>query len=395
MLENNKETKVIDALPTMQETIQRDLKKYNDLTDGKEIDAAIDELKKEFTKLKINRGIVIEKGKPVPKDKEGYKKVYEAYRVMVSKRNALEKKRQELKADSIIYGKAVDARAKEIALLLTPIEEYLLKEKEQSDKEIADAQKKIDEEKQRQFKKRHDFLTIQCGMNLIGNQYIWSSKMDAANQDFILKESVEKYDDTNFYDFANKMKETHEKDLKIFQEEQERRNEEEKKLADAKKKLEEERNKLLEEDNKAKNERAIFRNKILSDLGLKCISFRDYWLYISDYKFEPIISFDDVLNMDSAVWEDKLKEIKETYEQLVLDDEAQNKIKDEELQQKIQEQKEKEQEAEKSRLEKLNDIQKYNEYIDSLLKVTTVKFNNKEFSERVEKLRGYLLKTKL
>lgn len=94
----------------MQENfIATELQKFN------VTDAAIAEMKDSFMPLKIN-GI---------DDKEGYKKVKEARIIVKNKRIEVEKRRKELKEDSLKYGRAVDAEAKRITGLLVPIEYYL------------------------------------------------------------------------------------------------------------------------------------------------------------------------------------------------------------------------------------------------------------------------------
>ena len=58
-------------------------------------------------------------------DKEGYKAVREARLTVKEKRVFVEKRRKELKEDSLRFGKAVDAEARRITALLEPIESHL------------------------------------------------------------------------------------------------------------------------------------------------------------------------------------------------------------------------------------------------------------------------------
>jgi hypothetical protein len=102
------------------ELIKRELTKYDAVV------PAVNELAKEFMPLKIQS----------LDDKDGYNEVYKALRFIVSKRTAVEEKRKELKADSLAYGRAVDARAKEITSMLEPIESHLKNEKLRIDTEI-------------------------------------------------------------------------------------------------------------------------------------------------------------------------------------------------------------------------------------------------------------------
>lgn len=58
-------------------------------------------------------------------DAEGFKAAHSARMVVKGKRVEVEKKRIELKADALAYGRAVDSEARRITALLTPIEEHL------------------------------------------------------------------------------------------------------------------------------------------------------------------------------------------------------------------------------------------------------------------------------
>jgi len=71
-------------------------------------------------------------------DKEGYELVHKARMNVRDLRVKIEKKRKELKADSIAYGNAVDGEAKRINALIEPIDTYL-----------ADQEQAIDAEKER------------------------------------------------------------------------------------------------------------------------------------------------------------------------------------------------------------------------------------------------------
>jgi len=99
--------------------IETQLQKFN-ITD-----AAIAEMKAQFLPLKIE-GL---------EDKEGYKKVHEARMIVKGKRIEVEKRRKELKADSIAFGKAVEGEAKRIFTLLEPLEKYLTDQEEAIDNE--------------------------------------------------------------------------------------------------------------------------------------------------------------------------------------------------------------------------------------------------------------------
>lgn len=96
----------------------------------------ISEMAERMLSLKING----------PADKEGAVAVQKALTECVTTRTAIDKKRKELKAESLEYGRKVDAVAKSLVDLITPIEEHLkgqklavVREQERLAKIIADA----------------------------------------------------------------------------------------------------------------------------------------------------------------------------------------------------------------------------------------------------------------
>ena len=87
----------------------------------------IGEMKKQFSGLTI-----------IPDDKKSYKAVTEAIGVIRPHRTAVERRRVELKADALKYGKKVDAAAKEIREALEEIENPLKAEKDKEDDKKAE-----------------------------------------------------------------------------------------------------------------------------------------------------------------------------------------------------------------------------------------------------------------
>ena len=104
-------------------------------------DLGIDQMKAEYMPLTI-AGLA---------DKEGAKVVHTALAVVRGKRVAVEKKRKELKAASLTYGRNVDGEAKRLTALLVPIEHHLKAQESEVQKEKdeikrlkeAEAQEKI------------------------------------------------------------------------------------------------------------------------------------------------------------------------------------------------------------------------------------------------------------
>ena len=69
------------------------------------------------------------------KDTAGYKAVHDARMVIRDARVSVERKRKELKADALEYGRKVDSEAKRITALLEPIETHLQSEESRIDAE--------------------------------------------------------------------------------------------------------------------------------------------------------------------------------------------------------------------------------------------------------------------
>jgi hypothetical protein len=104
------------------------MSKITDLVKYSVTDQALEQYRKEFLPLTIN-GL---------DDSEGYEKVKDARLFIRGERVNVEKKRVELKAESLEFGRAVDAEAKRITTAILEVEDHLTAE-----------QKKIDDEKAR------------------------------------------------------------------------------------------------------------------------------------------------------------------------------------------------------------------------------------------------------
>ena len=318
-MKNETENEIVEQLPTFDETIKNELKKFDDVV------PAIEELKKEFLPLKI---ISIE-------DVDGYNTVAKSLRFIISKRTAIEDKRKELKADSLAFGRAVDARAKEITEMLSPIEKHLKYEKEKIDSEKEAIAKKIEEEKLLKIKLRHDTL-ISCQMFLIGNEYVWQSKFDLSNKEELLSINLETLSDEDFEKIIYSLKKLQEQENILIESEKEKERqekikieEEAKRIADEAKKLAEERAAILKEREEmlqAKQEfiknRTINRNGWLTNIGLSTLSFSDHFVFIkeSDKKPIPVITFTDVQELEDLGWELRFNRIKEQIEEFKVED---------------------------------------------------------------------------
>ncbi|MFH2034274.1 MAG: hypothetical protein ABIJ26_06185 [Candidatus Margulisiibacteriota bacterium] len=85
-------------------------------------------------------------------DKEQFDAVHSARMTVKGKRVDVEKRRKELKADALAYGKLVDTEAKRITGKLEPIESHLDRE----EKKVTDEQKRIQAEADRKEKEKID-----------------------------------------------------------------------------------------------------------------------------------------------------------------------------------------------------------------------------------------------
>jgi len=345
----------IQEIPTsFDQLIKRELTKFDVVI------PAVAELSKEFLPLKITS----------IDDVEGYTEVSKALRFIVSKRTAVEDKRKELKADSLAYGRAVDARAKEITEMLSPIELHLKSEKDRIDAKKEELKKLEEEAKLNVINERSNEL-IRLGGLLLMTEYIWKSKID--NTEISTPRiNLELFSDEEFDEFVAEIVKKKELDDAYLQADEERKKAEQVQLAEAQKQLQEEREKFEAEQDKVKKEmndfkqqRATLRNNLLLNLGLGTMSFNTNWVYIPKNNiqlFVNIISYDDVLNYTNDEWDNKLAEIKVIIAKLKADDE----VKSENLVEKVA---------------FATDKEKYDDYIDRLKEqpvpeMTTKKWTN-------------------
>jgi hypothetical protein len=347
----------IQEIPTsFDQLIKRELNKFDIVI------PAVAELSKEFLPLKIAS----------IDDVEGYTEVSKALRFVVSKRTAVEEKRKELKADSLAYGRAVDARAKEITEMLSPIEMHLKSEKDRIDAEKEEIKKREEEVKIAVINERSNKL-IRLGGLLLMTEYIWKSKID--NTEISTPRiNLELFSDEEFDEFVAEIVKKKESDDAFLQAEEERKKAEQTQLAESQKQLQEERAKFQAEQDKIKKEmddfkqqRATLRNNFLVQLGLGTMSFNTNWVYIPKNNiqlFVNIISYDDVLNLTNQEWDDKLAEIKVTVAKLKADDE----VKTENVVEKIA---------------FSSDKEKYDDYIDRLKEQPVPEMSTKKWSTYV------------
>lgn len=368
-------TPTTNSLPTFDQLVSTELTKFDVVV------PKVAELSAEFMPLKITS---IE-------DKDGYNEVSKALRFIVSKRTAVEEKRKELKADSLAFGRAVDARAKEITLMLSPIEDHLKNEKQRIDDEIENL-KRLEQEAKDKFINDRIFRLLSIGFAQTMTEFIWYSKLNVSNTESFLKINIELWSDEDFDEFTNRIEQLNETEKKtlIFQDEQRRAQEE--RIKEERQKLEEEQNKLKAETEKLKeemakiiNERTQFRNSILINLGLGGLSFSNHWLYFKRKNVSNsviIISKDDVENLSNEEWNNSIVNITAIIEELKRQDE----IDEEADKNKILAEYQAKQDIEEVAEEKLNqfisnlsDKEKFEVYVTSLLDITVPEMKTKKY----------------
>jgi vacuolar-type H+-ATPase subunit H len=378
-------------LPSFEQLIKRELTKYDTIV------PAINELKENFLPLKID-GM---------EDKEGYEKVTKALRFMVKKRNEIDDKRKELKADSLKYGAAVDNKAKEIMSELNPIEEYLKGEKTRIDEEIKAAEELIKAEVERKKKRRHQDL-VDIGMMLIGNEYIWNNPNNPIDNISFHSLNLETMDDVTFASFIKNSTVLIDNAITEYQKEVDRRNAErlafeqkQKELEQQQKDIEAKEKAMKDEMAAMKQERTNTRNKYLIEAGAKLIN--------GSYLFDKheLIGYATMADMGADTWVvaldeilERIKEYKEENEKILADAkvEADRKMAEirkeaaEKAQRDLEQQKKEEAEKEAMRLLMLNDKQKFAEYINAIMSIQVPVFKSKTYPAYVTEIVAFLNK---
>lgn len=296
------------------ELIKRELTKYDAVV------PAVNELAKEFMPLKIQS----------LDDKDGYNEVSKALRFIVSKRTAVEEKRKELKADSLAYGRAVDARAKEITSMLEPIESHLKNEKLRIDTEIERIKAEEEEKKQNAINYR---ITILMGLGMwqTQNEFVWKSRLNPDDEETFLRVNLELFSDEDFEDFVSNLTEKVNREKEIIASREAEQKAEAERIETMRKELEEEKQRVAKEMLEMKQQRAIGRNEALANLGLGTISYNPHWVFMKKVNGVSIVNMvheDDVLNMNADEWKAKFEAVKSEYQVLKAEEERLEAIND-------------------------------------------------------------------
>ena len=167
---------------TVEEVISTEIKKFN-LADAK-----IAELKETFKDLEIS-GV---------EDKNGYKAVSEAIKIVRTYRTGVEKVRKQIKEDYLKTGRAIDEEAKRLTASLEEIENPLKDKKQEIDDEIQAEKDRQEAEAQAKTDKRVEELEA-VGIKFDGRFY---SIGEDVSVDII---TIKDFTDEQFAEFKNRV----------------------------------------------------------------------------------------------------------------------------------------------------------------------------------------------
>ena len=167
---------------TVEDVISTEIKKFN-LADAK-----IAELKEQFKDLEIS-GV---------EDKNGYKAVSEAIKIVRTYRTGVEKVRKQIKEDYLKTGRAIDEEAKRLTASLEEIENPLKDKKQEIDDEIQAEKDRQEAEAQAKTDKRVEELEA-VGIKFDGRFY---SIGEDVSVDII---TIKDFTDEQFAEFKNRV----------------------------------------------------------------------------------------------------------------------------------------------------------------------------------------------
>lgn len=167
---------------TVEDVISTEIKKFN-LADAK-----IAELKEQFKDLKIS-GV---------EDKDGYKSISEAIKIVRTYRTGVEKVRKQIKEGYLKTGRAIDEEAKRLTALLEEIENTLKDKKQEIDDEIQAEKDRQEAEAQAKTDKRVEELEA-VGIKFDGRFY---SIGEDISVDIV---TIKDFTDEQFAEFKNRV----------------------------------------------------------------------------------------------------------------------------------------------------------------------------------------------
>lgn len=342
-------------VPTFDELVKTELVKFD------EVIPKIEELKKEFLPLKITS----------LDDEEGYQQVAKALKFVIGRRTAIEEKRKELKADSLAYGRAVDSRAKEITLMLNPIEQHLRDQKESVDEKIRAIEREKEEENQKILEAKHNML-VSLGMQLLGNQYI---NVDFGDNFTLPAINLETLPNEEWDEYVQSVKNVYEKVKQEKALEQER-------IAKEKAQFEEQQAKLKEEQDAIYQEKLQMRLEVLISLGCQCSNVTDFVFY----KQMSVITTNEIKTMTIQDWSNALNDIKDRiakYEQNLVNEAL-------EVERAKKQKEEEEAQAKLQMIANMKEKEKISYYAKQLLAVEKPSMSTAKWGNELKKLISYI-----
>lgn len=224
----------------------------------------ISKMEAEYLPLKLN-GV---------EDKDGYNKIVEYRKNVKGLRVSVEKRRKQLKALALDYGRDVDSQAKEIFKRLEPIESHLQEQEDIIKKE----KERIEAEKERIKQENHDNQIkkiISTGAVFDGSKYVYGEKsitdteiwlISDSDFDLLIREiSIWKKEDDNRRAEEEKARKAEEERQAEIAAENARRQAEldrrEREQAEAQAKIKAEQDRLERERQERENERRIAKAK--------------------------------------------------------------------------------------------------------------------------------------
>ena len=381
----NNET-IAENVPTFEIIIEREIAKY-DLPA-----AAIKKLEDEFMPLCV-RSL---------DDEEGYAQVKEALRFMVSKRNEVEDKRKELKADSLKFGRAVDDEAKRLTAMLSPIEMHLKAEKDKIDSEKKRIAEEEEARKQKVIIERHQML-VGVGMVVLEDIYYYENPITNKGTK-LHRLNIETMEDNDFNEFVFNMGKIKAEVDNTLREEKEKREREQQKIYEEQEALRREQEAMrlqkeaMEREMQAIiNSRTQVRKQSILALGVEYSDLTGFYFFNG----QSIITNNEVHSIDSLEWEQRFDAIKLKVNNLIIQ-EAKEKLEHDRLmreqveklaeeQRLAKEKQEAEAIAEQNRLEAervegLSDVSKMAEYCDKLLATARPEMKTPKYKKEMKVL---------
>lgn len=235
-------------------------------------------------------------------DKEGLKKVTEAWQEIKGKRFEVRDRHKELKEGYLVVGRAIDAAKNQFTGLLEEIETPLKAEIDRI--ETLKEEAKLQKQRQEQEKLQSRIMELlDNGIKLVGNFYCIGETLSV---DVV---TIKQFDDENYAAFLGRVKKEHQviKDQEEADKaaEEKRRKDQEKLEADNKRLADE----LREEQDRIKKERADSRGEVIENYGY--VKDGSNYRYQLDKDLYSVISVDSLGEMSKEEWEVKKAEAKQ------------------------------------------------------------------------------------